>query len=407
MKKKKFITIANLADLNAIRRKINNAFSEKGKEVAEALSSLLDELENSEVEVDENELKEKITAIFTELMPNTEEVVANALAKKMTEIKNSINPELSIEVKNQITATILRTSKEEVKNAVNAVLVKNGVTGMTFEQAVDYVISENWGNYNPILGMFKKVPYTKFFYNSADLTDAKILAKQWDKSGTSEKKIQEIAVNGKTINTKYVYKRQAIAQEDLDEIERVGEGSRFLAFINEELDRQIANTIVKTILVGDTTNETADRLTTFESITTKSASDVFTSVVSGELTLAGVRAVADKVKNPNGLKKIAIMSQESLTAISTYVAATGATEDFRDKDEIAGKIGVDEIVIVDVLPAATPVVVMIPQEYWFVEKNSISVSYPKYEINQINYQKERNCGGGIHGLYSTAFLKKA
>ena len=403
--KKKFVSIKNFADLSAIRRQINNAFSEKGAEVAKALNDLLTELEGSDVEVNEEELKAKVEEIFKNLMPNTEEVVANALAKKMAEIKNAINPELSVEVKNQITAAILRSKKEEVKNAVNEVLVKNGVTGMTFENAVDYVISESWGNLNPLLMMFKKVPYTKFFYNSADLSEAKILAKQWDKSGTSEKKIQEIEVNGKTINTKYVYKRQAIAQEDMDEIERVGEGTNFLRFINEELDRQIANTIVKTILVGDSTNQAADRLTTFESISTKSASDVFTTIVTGSATLAKVREASDKVKNPNGLKKVAIMSQSTLTAISTYIAATGATEDYRSKEEIAGKIGVDEIVVVDVLPATTHAIIMIPEEYWYVEKNSLAVSYPKYEMNQINYQKERNCGGAIHGLYSTAVLK--
>lgn len=405
--KKKFVSIKNFADLSAIRRQINNAFSEKGAEVAKALNDLLTELEGSDVEVNEEELKAKVEEIFKNLMPNTEEVVANALAKKMAEIKNAINPELSVEVKNQITAAILRSKKEEVKNAVNEVLVKNGVTGMTFENAVDYVISESWGNLNPLLAMFKKVPYTKFFYNSADLSEAKILAKQWDKSGTSEKKIQEIEVNGKTINTKYVYKRQAIAQEDMDEIERVGEGTNFLRFINEELDRQIANTIVKTILVGDTTNAAADRLTTFESIGTKGSSDVFTSVVTGSATLADVRSASDKVKNPNGLKKVAIMSQTTLTAISTYIAATGATEDYRSKEEIAGKIGVDEIVVVDVLPATTHAIIMIPEEYWYVEKNSLAVSYPKYEMNQINYQKERNCGGAIHGLYSTAVLKNS
>ena len=403
--KKKFVSIKNFADLSAIRRQINNAFSEKGAEVAKALNDLLTELEGSDVEVNEEELKAKVEEIFKNLMPNTEEVVANALAKKMAEIKNAINPELSVEVKNQITAAILRSKKEEVKNAVNEVLVKNGVTGMTFENAVDYVVSESWGNLNPLLMMFKKVPYTKFFYNSADLSEAKILAKQWDKSGTSEKKIQEIEVNGKTINTKYVYKRQAIAQEDMDEIERVGEGTNFLRFINEELDRQIANTIVKTILVGDSTNQAADRLTTFESISTKSTSDVFTTIVTGSATLAKVREASDKVKNPNGLKKVAIMSQTTLTAISTYIAATGATEDYRSKEEIAGKIGVDEIVVVDVLPATTHAIIMIPEEYWYVEKNSLAVSYPKYEMNQINYQKERNCGGAIHGLYSTAVLK--
>lgn len=403
--KKKFINITNFADLSAIRKQINNAFSEKGAEVAKALNELLSELEASDVEIDEEELKTRCEAIFKDLMPNVEEVVANALAKKMADVKNAINPDLSVEIKNKITATILRSKKEEVKNNVQKVLIDNGITGMDFERAVDYVISESWGNLNPILAMIKKVPYTKFFYNTADLSEAKILAKQWDKSGKTDKAIQELEVNGKVINTKYVYKRQAVAQEDMDEIERVGESTNFLTFINEELDRQIANTIVKTILVGDTTNASADRLTTFESIATKSSSDIFTSVVSGDATLANLRAASDKVRNPNGLKKIAIMSQSTLTTISEFVYATGGTTTYISREEVAGKIGVDEIVIVDVLPASVHAVVMLPEEYWYVERNSLAVSYPQYELNQINYQKERNCGGAIHGLYSTAFLK--
>ena len=84
--KKKFVSIKNFADLSAIRRQINNAFSEKGAEVAKALNDLLTELEGSDVEVNEEELKAKVEEIFKNLMPNTEEVVANALAKKMAEI---------------------------------------------------------------------------------------------------------------------------------------------------------------------------------------------------------------------------------------------------------------------------------------------------------------------------------
>ena len=51
--KKKFVSIKNFADLSAIRRQINNAFSEKGAEVAKALNDLLTELEGSDVEVNE------------------------------------------------------------------------------------------------------------------------------------------------------------------------------------------------------------------------------------------------------------------------------------------------------------------------------------------------------------------
>ena len=62
--KKKFVSIKNFADLSAIRRQINNAFSEKSAEVAKTLNHLLTEPDDSDVEVNEEELKAKVEEIF-------------------------------------------------------------------------------------------------------------------------------------------------------------------------------------------------------------------------------------------------------------------------------------------------------------------------------------------------------
>ena len=45
----------------------------------------------------------------------------------------------------------------------------------------------------------------------------------------------------------------------------------------------------------------------------------------------------------------------------------------------------------------------IPDEYWVKEKKYLSVTYPTYERNEMNYQKERNLGSAIHGLKTVAF----
>jgi hypothetical protein len=37
----------------------------------------------------------------------------------------------------------------------------------------------------------------------------------------------------------------------------------------------------------------------------------------------------------------------------------------------------------------------------------LQVSYPKYEMNAMNYQRERNIGGAIHGLKTVAFGAEA
>ena len=403
-------------NLTAIKRRVANAFSEKGQEAADAIRALIDELESAEVEVDENVLAEKIQEVLANAEPNTktEEAIANAIAKRMQAITDTVGAKnLSAAVKNQISAAILRAaSKEEVKNAVNAVLVKNDVTGLTFEDVVDYAVVESWGDLNPIFKQLHKTFFTKFFYNGQDVKTATLLAKQWDKSGETEKKIQEIAVTGKQILTKYIYKRQRAAQEDLDEIEKTGGLTNFLRFINEELDRMIVNTIVMAILIGDNVNELADRVTTFETIGSKKVSDLFTKVLNPEgeaVTLKDFRRACDAVKNPNGKRKIAILSTSMLSQISEFKYSSTGTIMYRSTDEVAKQLGVDEVILCDLLDPEQGIygIVMLPDGYWYNEKNAISVAYPKYEENVMNYQKERNIGGAIHDLFSTAVLKKA
>ena len=403
-------------NLSAIKRRVANAFSEKGQEAADAIRALIDELESAEVEVDETALAEKIQEVLANAEPNTktEEAIANAIAKRMQAITDTVGAKnLSAAVKNQISAAILRAaSKEEVKNAVNAVLIKNDVTGLTFEDVVDYAVVESWGDLNPIFKQLHKTFFTKFFYNGQDVKTATLLAKQWDKSGDTEKKIQEIAVTGKQILTKYIYKRQRAAQEDLDEIEKAGGLTNFLRFINEELDRMIVNTIVMAILIGDNVNELADRVTTFETIGSKNVSDLFTKVLNPEgetVTLKDFRRACDAVKNPNGKRKVAILSTTMLSQISEFKYSGTGTIMYRSTDEVAKQLGVDEVILCDLLDPEEGIygIVMLPDGYWYNEKNAISVAYPKYEENVMNYQKERNIGGAIHDLFSTAVLKKA
>ena len=414
--KKKMVYLKEWINLSAIKRRVANAFSEKGQEAADAIRALIDELESAEVEVDETALAEKIQEVLANAEPNTktEEAIANAIAKRMQAITDTVGAKnLSAAVKNQISAAILRAaSKEEVKNAVNAVLVKNDVTGLTFEDVVDYAVVESWGDLNPIFKQLHKTFFTKFFYNGQDVKTATLLAKQWDKSGETEKKIQEIAVTGKQILTKYIYKRQRAAQEDLDEIEKAGGLTNFLRFINEELDRMIVNTIVMAILIGDNVNELADRVTTFETIGSKNASDLFTKVLNPEgetVTLKDFRRACDAVKNPNGKRKVAILSTSMLSQISEFKYSSTGTIMYRSTDEVAKQLGVDEVILCDLLDPEEGIygIVMLPDGYWYNEKNAISVAYPKYEENVMNYQKERNIGGAIHDLFSTAVLKKA
>lgn len=419
--KKKAMKVEDMLALTRCKAKIENALKEgKAQELAAALNEALDTIQNVETEeLDENQLKEKIeevvAAFFKDAEPNdkTNEAIANAIAKRMAAVQNSIKKELPVNVKNAICMSVLKCNgKEEVRNAVNAAMVQNGVTGLTFEQVVDYTIVEQWGDLNPLFKLLRSVPFTKFFYSEQDMKSANILAKQWSKLAGGEKDVQEIVVTSKEIATKYIYKRQKFANEDLDEIEKAGQAANFLRFINEELDRMIVNTIIMAVLIGDTVNDVNKRVTTFETIGSKDASDVFTTVrhpaVAGAPTMKDVRLASDKVKNPEMKKKVAIMSSEFLTSISEFIYAAGGSVSYRTRSEVAEQIGVDEIIVCDLLDPAdgTYCIIMLPDGYWYNEKKVLSVAYPKYEENVMNYQKERNIGGKIHDMHSTSVLKE-
>lgn len=404
--------LKEFVNLQAIRRKVANAFSEKGQEAADAIRALIDELEAAEVEYDEAALADKVKEIIAGAEPGekVEAAIAEAIAKRMAAVQNSIKKELSPAVKNQIAAAVLRSAgRQEVENAVNAVLVKNDISGLTFGEVIDYAIVENWGDYNPLFKQLHKTFFTKFFYSEEDVKTASLLAKQWDKTGETSKKIQEIAVLGKTIDTRYIYKIQRAANEDLDKIEEAGQMSNFLRFINEELDRMIVNTIVMAITIGDNVNAAGDRVTTFETLGTKSATDAFTTVMTAAAavpTIEEARAICDAVKNPFGKKKVALIRTSLVTELSKFKYSGTGTVMFRSTDELAKQLGVDEIIPMDIFEnSGVEMEAMLPDGYWYNERKTISVAYPKWENNAQFYQKERNIGGGIHDLLSTAVLK--
>lgn len=406
--KKKLIQVKDFADkMDAIKRKVKNAFSEEGAEAAAAIRDLIDELENAEIEIDEKELSSRIEEVIRAYNGRADEEVpanvANALAKKFAELQNTmpVSDKLTPAIKNQVAAAVLRAKgREAVTDAVNAVMVKNGITGLSFNDTIDFAINDNWGDSDELFAALKKVNFSKFFYTAQDFNDADVVAHGWAKTSENEKLIQQLTVNGKKIDTQYIYKRQQIAFEDLDDIEESGSTATFLRWLDEELDRQIINVIIA-VMLGDTTHFTD--ITTIESLFGTGVTDVFRTAVAVAdptlLEIADVRALVDAVIAGRGAKWL-VMSQSQLTHIAEFVYGTGGTITYRSREELAAMLGVERIYVTD---KATTVVCFIPSEYWFKEKASLQVSYPKYEFNVMNYQRERNCGGAVHGLKSVAF----
>ena len=406
--KKKLISVKDFTDkMDAIKRKVKNAFSEEGAEAAAAIRDLIDELENAEIEIDERELASRIEEVIRAYNGKADEEipanVANALAKKFAEMQKTmpVSNQLTPAIKNQVAAAVLRAKgREAVTDAVNAVLVKNGIEGLTFNDTIDFAINDNWGDSDELFAALKKVKFSKFFYTKEDFNGTDVKAHGWTKTSEDEKTIQQLTVRGKTINTQYIYKRQQIAFEDLDDIEESGNTATFLRWLDEELDRQIVNAIIA-VMLGNTTGFTD--ITTIESLRGTGGTDIFRTAVTvadaTAVTFAEARSIVDAVIAGKGAKWL-VMSQAQLTALAKFKYASGGDDIFRSKEEVAAMLGVERIYVTD---KATGVVCFIPSEYWFKEKASLQVSYPHYENNVMNYQRERNCGGAVHGLKSVAF----
>ena len=408
--------IVNVKDFEALQGKIRNAkkqikneLTEDAAELKASLVAMLDELENAEVEIDEAELasriREAIDAYNRDDKNEVPAAVANALAEKFKALQNSMpkSEKMTAAVKNQVAAAILRAqNREAVQNAVNAVMVKNGITGLSFNETIDFAINDKWGTSDELFNALRKVPFSKFFYTTQDFNNANVVAHGWDKTSETEKEIQQLTVTGKTIATQYIYKRQQIAFEDLDNLEESGGTATFLRWINEELDRQIVNAIVA-VMLGNTTDFTD--ITSIEPLI--GATDAFRTAVTvtdaAAVTFAEARSIADAVATGRGAKWM-VMNQAQLTALSAFVYASGGDTIYRSKEEVAAMLGVDRIYVTD---KVATVICFVPDEYWVKEKAAMQVSYPKYEMNAMNYQRERNIGAAVHGLKTVAYGKEA
>ena len=409
--KKNTVTVKNFTELQSkianAKKQIKNELTEDAAELRRSLLELLDELDNAEIEVDEESLasrvRELIDAYNRDENSDVPAAVANAIAAKFAAMQKQmpVSDKLTPAIKNQVAAAVLRSKgREAVEDAVNAVMVKNGITGLTFNDVIDFAINDNWGDSDELFAALKKVRFSKFFYTAQDFNDSDVVAHGWDKTSETEKVIQQLTAQGKKIETDYIYKRQQIAFSDLDDIEESGDTATFLRWLDEELDRQIINAIIA-VMLGNTTDFTD--ITTIESLLGTGATDVFRTAVTvanpTAVTFTEARAIADAVRTGIGAKWM-VMSQAQLTALAKFKYASGGDDIFRSKEEVAAMLGVDRIYVTD---KATAVVCFIPSEYWVKEKNALAVSYPKYEFNVMNYQRERNIGAAVHGLKSVAF----
>lgn len=419
---KNYLTIANAL------KKLANGLSEEDQNELEqiaaavtALAGRADEEGKAEIAARVEQLKadlEKVEANVAENVAERIQKLRNELTGSLTkkDVKEAFTPAVRKAIANAILDS--RYGLQNTLDAIEAVCKENGievrkknsVTGLTFAEVIDYALQLKQENNDEIFDALYKTNRSKFFYGELDPTKPANIAKQWSKNSETQKAEQELALNGKAISTAYLYKLQLLAHEDLDDAREAGQESALLRDIREELMRAVKGLAVRAMLVGDAYNPSGSKVTTFETIGAKTASDLFTTVVNpatpNTVTLADIRKAASKVKTA---RKWCVLTSDLKLSLATRLYAAGGTEFFFTDQELAEQLGVDRVIDKDFIGEVTGLhaIIFDPSEYWVKEKNTIDTPFPEYRDNRQGYLYEINMGGAIHGLKSTAVVREA
>jgi tRNA A37 threonylcarbamoyltransferase TsaD len=121
--KKQLVTVKDFTTLQSkianAKKQIKNELTEDAAELRRSLLELLDELDNTQVEIDETELasrvREMIDAYNREDSNEVPAAVANAIAAKFKALQDSMpkSDKMTPAIKNQVAAAILRSKGRE------------------------------------------------------------------------------------------------------------------------------------------------------------------------------------------------------------------------------------------------------------------------------------------------------
>ena len=416
---------------NALKR---NFLSEDGKALAEAIGTVIAEAENSEEEVSAEELNKRIKAAFDALKP--EEKDPEKTAEEVAETENfklAVNRILSenVTVKGVKGSSYLSSanavrdfaktihasaSGEEFRENWRAVLTKNGVTGMAYPEQVEAGINTAWANAN---GLFMALRYVsprefRIMYSAADTKDQ--LA-HGHKVGASKKE-QIIPAQGKKLSLQMIYKWLPVNRLDMQAMEQP---EVFVQWVTTELTERLLYTIERTIVAGDpNASVTADAITCFESIGTKTAADAFT-LYYGVNTSATAAKVTDVYKmlitaaleiRNNGRDTWLFINKTDLGALLTADFNVTGVPIGAGLDTLAARLGVAKVVAVDYLAGSltkagqkgSAAVFITPDLYYRIGGDLFGDTWTIFEKNQQGYMAEVATGGGIAGLESTAVI---
>ena len=398
---------------------IKNALTGDAKDFADAVLEAFQSFADDNAEHGIDELTEKVKEIESTFVSNSD--VENKIAEVRESIMQvvrggaagaKVENKISGKVVEQVANAILRSrSHSEAINAIEGVMTKNDITGLTYQQMVDYVLNIKQDDADEVFDALNVTPFAKWFYGELNETNAEQVAKQWDKASQKgvTKDLQTLSLQGKSIECKEVYKMQRIANSDLNAAEEAGQQTQLLASAVAELRKSVKAAAVRAMLIGDKVNTGNKQITSFETIGTKKATDAFTTVLNPEGAEVTLVDLLRTVKEVKAERKWLFITSALEVQLRKMVYSAGGTATIIGLEDMAKMLGVERVINKGYLANENGLhaVVMSPDEYRVKIRKTVEIPFPEYKENAMYLLYEMDMAGAIHGLKSTAVLRAA
>ena len=396
---------------------IKNALTGDAKDFADAVLSAFQSMADDDKEHGVEELTAKVEEIAGEYVSKQD------VENKIAEVRESIlrmvrangageQSKLTKEIANKVANGVLHArTRSEALAALDGVIAKNDLTGITYQELVDYTLNIKQDDADEVFDALSVTPFATWFYGELDGDNAEQIAKQWDKTQQKgiTKDLQNLAVNGRTITCKPVYKMQRISNDDVFAAEEAGQLTQLLASVSAEERKAIKAGVVRAILIGDKVNSGNKQIISFETIGTKKATDVFTTVLNPEgsdVTLVDLLRTVKAVKTE---RKWLFITSALEIKLRKMMYAAGGTATIIGLEDMAKMIGVERVINKDYLAdeEGLHAIVMSPAEYRMKIRKTLEMPFPEYKENAQYLLSEMYIGGAIYGIKSTAVLRAA
>ena len=396
---------------------LKNSFTGDAKDFADTILAALQAWSDDDKEHSVEEVIAKVNEIAGKYVSKQE--VENKIAEARESILRMVRAngageqsKLTPEIAKQVANGVLHSrTRAEAFAALDGVIAKNDLTGITYQELVDYTLNIKQDDADEVFDALSVTPFANWFYGELDGDNSEHVAKQWDKTQQKgiTKDLQNLAVNGKTITCKPVYKMQRISNDDVFAAEEAGQLPQLLSSVSAEERKAIKAGVVRAILIGDKVNSGNKQITSFETIGTKKATDVFTTVLNpegAEVTLVDLLRTVKEVKTE---RKWLFITSALEVKLRKMLYAAGGTATIIGLEDMAKMIGVERVINKDYLAdeEGLHAIVMSPAEYRMKIRKTLEMPFPEYKENAQYLLSEMYIGGAIHGIKSTAVLRAA